>query len=517
MIKTKISVITEIRKQHKKQTKILFIAENGELPADLDKKTRQYLQTIIDNDFKGKTAEILTAYVPTGSTKTKVVTERYILAGTGAATDKTSERIQDNLRRAGGAVSSAAGKAETHELVVYLSDLVKKHGAQAVEYISEGMLLGDYRFTAYKSKRDELFTGIRSIVFLSDTKTAEIKKAIKRAQVCAEAVIAARDMAHEPGNRWTPEHFAAFARNMAAETSLYCTVLDKKQMEKQGLEGILTVNKGSDIPPTMVILDYKPDTYKTTILLVGKGLTFDSGGISLKPAFGMQEMKYDMCGGAAVLATMQAVSVEKPENRVVAIVPATENLSGGSAVKPGDIITHYNGVTSEIVNTDAEGRLILADALSYGVDKYKPDCIIDLATLTGAVIVALGHHRSGLVSNNDELAERVIAAGERCGEPVWRLPLDDAYSKQIESDVADIKNVGGKPAGTITAAAYLHKFIKEIPWVHLDIAGTAWEFTEKEYIPKGPSGVGVRTLITLLRDDVLSEFGKQRRSKSKKR
>jgi leucyl aminopeptidase len=196
---------------------------------------------------------------------------------------------------------------------------------------------------------------------------------------------------------------------------------------------------------------------------------------------------------------MQAVGEERPDLGVVAIVPATDNMAGGSALKPGDIITHFNGVTSEVVNTDAEGRLILADALAYGLDKFKPDCVIDLATLTGAVIVALGHHRTGLLGNNDELASRLQAAGERSGEPLWRLPLGKEYSKLIESQVADIKNSGGKTAGTITAAAYLEKFVGDTPWVHLDIAGTAWKFTEKSYVPNGPSGIGVRTLLELVR------------------
>ncbi len=263
--------------------------------------------------------------------------------------------------------------------------------------------------------------------------------------------------------------------------------------------GIIAVNKGSKEPPKLIVLDYIPEKKGDTILLVGKGLTFDSGGISLKPAAGMMDMKYDMCGGAAVLATMETVVKEKPGVRVVAIIPATDNMSGSDALKPGDIITHYGGITSEIENTDAEGRLILADALAYGIEKYEPHCVIDLATLTGAVIIALGHHCSGLFSNNDILVDTLKKAGDTCGEPLWRLPLGKAYSKQIESKVADVKNMGGRPAGSSTAAAYLQKFIGDTPWAHIDIAGTAWNFTEKPYIPKGPSGVGVRTLIEFIR------------------
>jgi leucyl aminopeptidase len=306
-------------------------------------------------------------------------------------------------------------------------------------------------------------------------------------------------MANEPGNCWTPRHFAQYAEKAAKELKLKCTVLEKSHMTQLGMGGILAVNKGSEEAPKVVILEYNPGKNADTILLVGKGLTFDSGGISLKPAQGMMDMKYDMCGGAAVLSAMEAIAREKAGVRVVAIIPSTDNMAGGGAIKPGDVITHYGGITSEIENTDAEGRLILADALAYGIEKYQPACVIDLATLTGAVIIALGHHYSGLMSNNDRLADRIIEAGKLCGEPLWRLPLGEMYVKQLKSQVADIKNTGGRPAGSITAAEYLHKFVGEVPWAHLDIAGTAWDFTEKSYIPKGPSGVGVRTLIELLR------------------
>ena len=236
-------------------------------------------------------------------------------------------------------------------------------------------------------------------------------------------------------------------------------------------------------------------------MLVGKGLTFDSGGISLKPGAGMEDMKYDMCGGAAVMAAMAAVGEEQPKNiNVIGIVPATDNMPGPAAVKPGDIITSYHGKTVEVINTDAEGRLILMDALAYGVKKFKPTAIVDLATLTGAVIIGLGHHYTGLLSNNDDLAQKIVAAGERSGEPIWRLPLGAEYTKQLKSEVADLKNIGGKAAGTITAGAFLQEFVGDTPWGHLDIAGTAWGFTEKSYIPKGPSGIGARTLIDLIRN-----------------
>ncbi|MBT8354326.1 MAG: leucyl aminopeptidase, partial [Desulfofustis sp.] len=325
-----------------------------------------------------------------------------------------------------------------------------------------------------------------------------LRRAVNRARIGAEAAISARDMANEPANHWTPEHFAKFGRDLARNSVLVCRVIGKNQIEKLGMGGIIAVNQGSAIEPRVVILEHRPKNYRTTVLLVGKGITFDSGGVSLKPAAGMEDMKYDMCGGAAVISTMQAVADNKPDVRVVAIVPTTDNMSGSSAVKPGDVITHYNGVTSEVINTDAEGRLILADALAYGIEKYSPDCVIDLATLTGAVIIGLGHHRSGLMSNNDVLADALSAAGEATGEKVWRLPLDQEYSEQLDSEVADVKNIGGRAAGSITAGAYLKKFVGDTPWAHLDIAGTAWEFTKKSYIPKGPSGIGVRLLLDFI-------------------
>ncbi|MDQ1268870.1 MAG: leucyl aminopeptidase, partial [Thermodesulfobacteriota bacterium] len=327
-----------------------------------------------------------------------------------------------------------------------------------------------------------------------------VRQGIEKAKNSAFAACTARDMANEPGNHWTSADFAAYAKQLAADTGLGYRCLEKKEMEQMGMGGILAVNQGSYVPARMVVLEYLPENRTETILLVGKGLTFDSGGISIKPSAGMEEMKYDMCGGAAVMCAMQAVALEKPDVGVVAIVPATDNMSGSRAIHPGDIITHYNGVTSEVINTDAEGRLILADALAWGIETFEPTCVLDAATLTGAVIIGLGHHYTGLVSNNDALVKAVEAAGNLAGEPVWRLPLNKNYEKQIESKVADIKNTGGKPAGTITAAAYLSNFVGKTPWAHLDITGTAWDFTKKAYIPKGPSGTATRTFINLVRN-----------------
>ncbi len=453
-------------------------------------------------DFAGKEDQHCLLYPKNISAFTAIASKRVLLVGLGKlGKDHASNENRELLRSAGGTIAGVAREVKAKELLLVLPHYLKTKDKGA-EQLIEGVLLGGYRFEKYKSKKEEdkKYSGLKQITVQSKISGTAIRNSVDRAKRSAESAIAARNMANEPGNKWTPQHFADFARDLADKSSLGVRILDKSEIKKLGMGGITAVNQGSSTPPKVIIVEHTPKKYSRTILLVGKGITFDSGGVSLKPAAGMQDMKYDMCGGAAVLSTMAAVAQEKPDVRIIAVVPSTDNMSGSSAIKPGDIIKHYNGVTSEVVNTDAEGRLILADALAYGIATYKPDCVIDLATLTGAVIVGLGHHRTGLLSNNDMLANRLLEAGEASGEPLWRLPLGKEYSKQIESEVADIKNVGGKAGGTITAAAYLQKFVGETPWAHLDIAGTAWEYTKKKYIPAGPSGVGVRMLLEFIRN-----------------
>ncbi len=481
---------------------VVLIDDKKNIPSFLDKQIKRKIKKILNlGDFSGKIEEQLLLYMDSPGTKGNVTAERLLLVGLGSSKESDRARLLDGLRSSGGFIAQTAKKIKAVDLMVVLPDYLEKIPANGAEQIIEGILLGDYQFVKYKkgAKPEEKFTGIKKITVLTRKNVSGIRKAVRRAHYVSEAVLSARDMANEPGNKWTPQHFVDFAKGLARQTSLTCKVLNREQMKKAGMGGIIAVSQGSAIPPKLIILEHVPQRFSKTILLVGKGLTFDSGGISIKPSAGMQDMKYDMCGGAAVLSAMQALAVEQPDVKVVAIVPSSENLSGAKAVKPGDVITHYNGTTSEVVNTDAEGRLILADALSYGIKRYKPDFVVDLATLTGAVIISLGHHHTGLMSNNDNLAEKLTESGRICGEPLWRLPLGEEYSKQIESEVADIKNVGGKEGGSITAAAYLEKFVGDTPWAHLDIAGTAWDFTKKSYIPKGPSGTGVRTLVDFIR------------------
>jgi leucyl aminopeptidase len=290
------------------------------------------------------------------------------------------------------------------------------------------------------------------------------------------------------------------AERIGGEGDMQVTVLDRAAIEAEGLGGMLAVAAGSDEEPRFIILEYRGGTEGARpLVLVGKGVTFDTGGISIKPAEKMEEMKYDMSGAAAVLGAMQAVARLRPAVNVVALVPCTENLPSGRAVKPGDVITMYSGKTVEVTNTDAEGRLIVADALAYA-RRYDPQAIIDAATLTGSVVIALGHEAIGLMGNNGDLIDQVRAVGERTGERCWPLPLWDPYRKQLDSEVADLKNVGGRPAGSITAGWFLKEFVGDTPWVHLDIAGTAYRDEPAPYLRKGPTGVPTRLFIEWIRE-----------------
>ena len=464
--------------------------------------SKELKKAVALGDFKAKESDSFHIY-PQGTGGKRILAQRILFVGLGKLDGCTQSELRERLRKTGGTIAEKAGELKTEKICLCLPEISGLTGEATGECLVEGILLGDYRFVKYKKKKKKNipFEGIKELAVYAVNGAKGLRSGLNRAQHSAYAARAARDMANEPGNGWTPQSFAAYARDLATKHKMKCTILDKSALKRLKMGGILAVNQGSAEPPKMVILEYRSLKKKAqTILIVGKGLTFDSGGVSLKPAAGMEDMKYDMCGGAAALSAMRVVGEEKPDVNVVAIIPTTDNMGGSSALKPGDIIRHYGGITSEIVNTDAEGRLILADALAYGIKKFSPTCVVDLATLTGAVIMGLGHHRTGLLGNNQTLVDRLLVAGENCGEPLWQLPLDKEYVKQIDSDVADIKNTGGRPAGTITAAAYLQKFVGDTPWTHLDIAGTAWDGTKKSYIPKGPSGTGVRTLVDLIRN-----------------
>jgi leucyl aminopeptidase len=359
----------------------------------------------------------------------------------------------------------------------------------------EGAILGTYRFRKYKSEKEvkELHRLVLSPG--SRGRLSEGEEGARQGKIIAEAVNYVRDIVNSPGNEATPRMLAEEAQKLIGE-GISCRIMDKAEVKEMG--AFLGVAQGSAQPLKFITLDYNPRAGGGTIVLVGKAITFDSGGISIKPSAKMDKMKYDKAGGAAILGVIRAAAELHLQHRVVGLIPATENLPGGSALKPGDILTSASGKTIEVINTDAEGRLILADALNYAL-RYKPKAIVDIATLTGACVIALGNIASGLLGNDEGLKDNLKKAGEVAGERIWELPLWKEYEEQIESDVADIKNVGGKEGGAITAASFLSNFVEGNTWAHIDIAGTAWNEKDKPYAPKGATGVGVRLLIEFLR------------------
>jgi leucyl aminopeptidase len=362
----------------------------------------------------------------------------------------------------------------------------------------EGSILGLYSFRKYITKKPDYADVSELIIVDRDSSVKkEIEQGSQRGEIIADAAVLARNWINEPSNYMTPNDMAQVAKKMAKTYGLGLTIMEREQMEKEGMGALLGVAQGSDQPPKLIILEYKGNNASKEIIgFIGKGITFDSGGISIKPSDYMKDMKGDMSGGAAVLAAMSAIAQLKPKVNIMALIPAAENLPSGKAIKPGDILTASNGKTIEVVNTDAEGRLIMADALSYAVKKgISP--LLDIATLTGACHIALGDLCSGVFGNNQDVSDKIIKAGEKAGERMWQLPMYDEYKEQNKSEIADIKNTGGRYGGAITAAKFLSEFVGDTPWVHIDIAGTFESDKEKGYVVKGATGVGVRTLINL--------------------
>lgn len=426
-----------------------------------------------------------------------------ILAGLGKAKGLTLER----LRRAAALAATQASRLRQTDLAIgvprllfnkaevpHLADHSETEFATA---LLEGAALAVYSFDKYK--RADASPPLGQITLQSEEKadSPSWKEGVRHAEILVESVWLARDLANAPGNELYPESFAAGAKALGRKLGFSVTVFNEKKIRALGMGGLAGVSQGSAKPPRFLVLTHGKKTTPGPTVLVGKGVTFDSGGISIKPSANMAEMKMDMSGAAAVLGAFNAAARLKLPVSLVGLIPVTENLPGGRALKPGDILRHYNGVTSEIDNTDAEGRLILADALAYAT-RYHPRAVIDLATLTGAVVVALGHLATGLFGNEPTLLKALKDAGERTGERVWELPLFDEYGTLLKSEVADIKNVGGRWAGAITGAMFLKRFIGPYPWAHLDIAGTAIIEETTGYIPKGGSGVGVRLLTDYL-------------------
>jgi leucyl aminopeptidase len=376
---------------------------------------------------------------------------------------------------------------------------------RCVQAIVEGALIGQVSGELYRSKAEPT-GGIESLDLISELPDPpDFARAIGLGASMAEATNFARMLGDEPSNVMTPTELARRAQEMAEREGLGFEALGEDEMKRQGMGALLAVSRGSQEPARLIVLSYQPEETRTgeLIALVGKGITFDSGGISIKPAARMEEMKYDMGGGAAVIGAMQVIARQRPNIRVIGLVPASENLPSGRAVKPGDVVRSLSGKTIEVVNTDAEGRLVLADAITYAINQGAT-CIVDAATLTGACVVALGDSRAAVMGTDRALIDDLVRAGEESGERIWPLPLDKEYGEIIRSDIADVKNVGNRTAGSITAGYFLKHFAGTTPWAHLDIAGTAWTEKEKHYIAKGATGFGVRLMATFVLNRALA-------------
>jgi len=450
-------------------------------------------------DFRGDLGETVVLY---GSGK---VAPRLLVVGLGGLNELSRERLRS-------AAASAARKARDLGVgrALFLLPLPASgdgKGAfslsESAGLITEGALIGSYRFTEYKTVGLEKYRALGELVLLlpADSDAGEAERACARARARAAGVNWARDLASTPANLLTPTALADAAEQMAGEEGLTFRRMDRDECARLGMNAFLSVAQGSRQPPWFLTLEYAgAGGGSPTYALVGKGLTFDAGGISLKPPLNMHEMKYDMCGAAAVLGVMKCLRSLKVPQRVVAAVPATENLPGGGATKPGDLVRSFSGKTIEILNTDAEGRLALADALSYVIRTYKPAAVVDLATLTGAVLHALGHYGAAVLSNDDELNRQIEAASRESGERTWRLPLWEEFPDHLKGEVADLKNIGdaNAGAGTIAGGVFLKEFVGETPWAHIDIAGSAWWDKDRPLLPKGPSGFGVRLVCDWL-------------------
>ncbi len=464
------------------------VEQLGGATAAVDRALDGAISSLISRrEIKGKFGEVSIVH-----TFGKLPGRMVAVAGLGKSEDLSADRI----RGVAGEFCRALRKLNCRKMATVL------HGAGAggiepvasAAAIAEGALLGLYSFTKYKKPEYEDVKEML-IVVKEEEAAPSLERAVDKARVVAEAAGLARTMVDEPANHMTPSRMAEAAKEIAGKYDLEFKVFDREDMEAMGMGALLGVARGSNEPPKLMTLSYRGDGRSQEALgFLGKGITFDSGGISIKPSEGMGEMKGDMAGAAAVVAALGAIAQLKPQVNVTAIVPATENLPSGTALKPGDILKAMNGKTIEVISTDAEGRLILADALCYG-QKLGLSPLIDLATLTGACRIALGTLYGGLFSNNRDLAEKVLKAGERAGERMWQMPMPAEYKELIKSEVADIKNGGNRLGGAITAALFLAEFAGDTPWVHVDIAGPASSTKESGYLVKGATGFGVRTLV----------------------
>lgn len=444
---------------------------------------------IAEEHFEAKPAKTLVLH-----THGKIPARRIIVVGLGPRDRATPEVFR---RGAAGVIRQAMALHVGH--VAFPPAALPPHAVDAVTQARvEGIMLGAYRFTRYKKADDGEVQQVTLLTGGADQRRG-VEDGLRRGQIFAEATIFARDLVNEPPNQLAPSRLAEIAADAARRAGLRCSVLDVDAMEALGMGALLSIGAGSDHPPRLIVMEYAPPRAQRTVGLVGKGVCFDSGGINLKRE-SLEWMKSDMAGGAAVIATMQTLPVLRVPCRVLGVVAAVENMLSGTSVKPGDIVRAMNGKTIEINNTDAEGRVILADALAYTV-RQRPDEVIDLATLTGSAMVALGFQAAALLGNDQDLANRLLAAAERASERLWQLPLYEEYLEDMRSAIADLRNSGSRYGGSQKGAAFLREFVNGTPWAHLDIAPTAYlEQNEGTgpYLPKGATGYGVRTLLTYL-------------------
>ncbi len=462
------------------------------LPAEMQ-KVDELLHGAISHAIKGKEFEGEWQQFRLVSTLDKIPAKNILLLGLG----KQEESNLELLRRASGMsakiVRDYCGITE-YATTLHNLDVPKTSKQERAQAVAEGSVLGAYQYIKYRTVEKQKIKVLSKLTLVGDGVAAEVKKGA----ILAECENLVRDMANEPGSNLTPEKLADTAKELE-KFGVKVTVHDKKSIEKLGLTALLAVNKGSVHEPRFVIMEYNGGG-KKKVALVGKGITFDSGGLDLKPSDGMLTMKHDMCGAATVIGAVRAAALLKTKANVVGVFAATENMPGGDAYKPGDVVPTYSGKTIEVANTDAEGRVVLSDALAYTEKNLKPDVIIDFATLTGACIVALGSVCAGIMGKEQKLIDHLVNSGTATGERLWQLPFFQEYHEQVKSEIADVRNLGiiRKEAGAITAGTFLAAFVEKTPWAHIDIAGTAWSDQDLEYIRKGGTGFGVRMIIHAL-------------------
>jgi leucyl aminopeptidase len=495
-----VQVKVEKAKIDQKQTPLLVIGifegeQDFPHSKELDSAIFSSIRETLENkEFRGTFGSSIVVY-----TLGKGPMKKIMLLGLG----KREKFTDESARICAGKATRKARELEIKEFsILQFSNLDEG----LIEAMTEGIALASYSFDKYKDAKEPATKKIEEVTILINSDSLRFQSVVEKANLIVEAVNFARDISNLPPNDCPPAHLASIAVSLAQDYGMKVRVMDRYELENMGMGGIVAVGKGSNNPPKLIVLEYTgaSDPQQKPYLLVGKAVTFDTGGISIKPSEKMDEMKFDKCGGCTVLAIIRAVASMKLAVNVVGIVPSVENMPSATSYRPGDIIRMYNGKSVEVLNTDAEGRMILADALAYGIVTHSPKAVIDLATLTGAAIIALGANVAAVVGSNKQLIDRLRKLSDRTGEKMWELPLYEEYHEQIKSTYADIKNVGGRAGGAITAAAFLSNFVNDVPWVHIDIAGTAWmqEGThEKSYNHKGASGFGVRTLVKLLMED----------------